>query len=303
MEKRMNEVKSWPTGLIEVAPSTYAYIQAIGSAGISNAGLVVGSDQGFVIDVLITITRTLEFLDSIRRVTQLPISHILLTHSHTDHFLGLQVLMPTKVVSHAFCREWMRINGVAAAKHWVEFRPEFTEGLLGFRLCLPDETFEDRITFYSGDKEIQFFNWGNVHTRGDGLVYLPKERVLFAGDIAFFQVTPLAWQGHIGNWIKALNRILDMEIETIVPGHGPVGGKAELAEMRDYLQLVYDGAKESFNRGLSESEAAKAIKLGKYSTWANPERIEKNVIRSYQELRGEDATMNRLFSNEVLIDG
>ena len=287
MEKGAEELSTWPTGLIEVAPATYSYVQAVGSAGISNAGLILGPDQVLVVDALATIPMAVKFLGHIRCVTPHPISHILLTHPHMDHFLGIQTLLPAQIVSHALCREEMIKIGPDAADQWAKRRPQFAEGLKGVRVCLPEQTFKDRVTFFLGEMEVQFFHLGYGHTRGDGLVYLPNEKVLFAGDVAFFKVTPQGFHGHLGNWINIVNRILDMDIETIVPGHGPIGGKVDLLEMRTYLELVYDQARQCFRQGMSESESVAKIDIGPYHTWVEQERIKDNVERAYQEFRGE----------------
>ncbi len=78
----------------------------------------------------------------------------------------------------------------------------------------------------------------------------------FAGDLDFYYVTPLAFQGHVGQWIKVADRILKMDVEVIVPGHGPVGGKKELREMRSYLALLRREAKKRFAAEMKEEEAA-----------------------------------------------
>jgi glyoxylase-like metal-dependent hydrolase (beta-lactamase superfamily II) len=126
-----------------------------------------------------------------------------------------------------------------------------------------------------------------AHTVGDATVFLPRERILFAGDIAFHYVTPLAFQGHIGNWIKAATRLLAFEADVIVPGHGPVGTKKDLAHMRDYLTLVRREARKRFEVGMPAEEAARDVKLGVYASWSDAERVLPNVLRCYQEFRNE----------------
>src|SRR5713101_8660084 len=121
------------------------------------------------------------------------------------------------------------------------------------------------MVLHDGDREIQLWHPGfAAHTIGDAVAYLPEERILFAGDIAFHYVTPLAFQGHIGNWIRAADRLLTYEADVIVPGHGPIGTKADLGRMRQYLALVRREAKKRFDAGMPEEEAARDIKLGVY---------------------------------------
>jgi len=149
-------------------------------------------------------------------------------------------------------------------------------------------TFKDHLVIHDGDREIQLWHPGfAAHTVGDAVAYLPRERVLFAGDIAFHYVTPLAFQGHVGNWIKAATRLLAYDAEVIVPGHGPVGTKSELTAMRDYLVAVRREARKRFDAGMRAEDAAGDIKLGVYASWSDAERILPNVMRCYQEFRNE----------------
>ncbi len=270
-----------------MGPGVFAYIQAGGEAGISNAGLILGQDQAIVVDALATTPMATEFLGHIRRVTSLPITHVILTHNHVDHFLGIQNFLPAQVISHAACREEMIQGGPNAAERWAKRRPQFAEGLRGVRVCLPDIIFHDKMTLYLGEREVQLVHLGPGHTRGDTLVVLPKEKILFAGDGAFHKVTPQGFQGHIGKWVKVVDQVLQMDIINVVPGHGPAGTKAELSEMNDYLKLVYDGARRCFDQRLTESEAIEEIRLGKYETWTEAERIKDNVERAYRQFRGE----------------
>jgi glyoxylase-like metal-dependent hydrolase (beta-lactamase superfamily II) len=118
-------------------------------------------------------------------------------------------------------------------------------------------------------------------------VFLPKERVLFTGDLAFHYVTPLAFQGHVGRWIEAVDRALAFEADVIVPGHGPIGTKADVRLMREYLALVHQESRIRFDAGMPAEAAARDIKLGVYASWREPERILPNVMRCYQEFRDE----------------
>src|SRR5882724_877038 len=168
------------------------------------------------------------------------------------------------------------------------FMPRFAAEFPRLKVVLPTVTFEGRMVLHDGDHEIQLWHPGfAAHTVGDAVVFLPKERVLFAGDIAFHYVTPLAFQGHVGNWIKAADRLLRYDADVIVPGHGPIGTRTDLKRMRDYLALVRREAKRRFDAGMPAGAAAADIKLGVYASWSDAERILPNVMRCYQEFRNE----------------
>jgi glyoxylase-like metal-dependent hydrolase (beta-lactamase superfamily II) len=167
--------------------------------------------------------------------------------------------------------------------------PQFAGKLDGIEERLPDATFEgDSIEIDAGGKRLRLLHFGTGHTRGDVLVHLPDERILFLGDVGFFSVTPMAFEGHVGNWIRICDRIIDeVEADVLVPGHGPVGAKDDLRLFRDYLQLVHDGSRRAFDAGATELEAVAAIDLGAYAEWGEPERLSINVNRCYQEFRRE----------------
>jgi cyclase len=149
-------------------------------------------------------------------------------------------------------------------------------------------TFTERMSVYYGDTQVDFWWPGRAHTSGDAIIHLPKEKVAFLGDVAFFNVTPLNGSGFVADWIKVCNRIIaDPTIETIVPGHGPVGGKRELAEMRDYLSLLLDAGRKGLAAGLTPGRAAAQMELGKYAEWTDSNRAANNMARLYSELRGQ----------------
>lgn len=290
MPERSASATEWRTGLVPVAKDTYAYIQASGRAGISNAGLIVGPDRAIVLDTLATTPMAMDFIAGIRRVTDRPVNEVLLTHHHVDHILGIQNFLPARVICHARCRQEIIANGMDLPERWAKRRPQFAAGLTGIRVCLPDETFEDRVTFYLGERVVEFFHPGvPAHTAGDAMLHLPAERVLFAGDIFFYRVVPAGFQGHIGNWIKVIDRVLAMEdVDVVVPGHGPVGTKRELTETRDCLALIYEAARRAFDRGQTPEEAWHALDLGPFADWADAEeRATEDIRRCYQEFRGE----------------
>jgi cyclase len=118
---------------------------------------------------------------------------------------------------------------------------------------------------------------------GDKRIYLPKQKILFTGDIGVFGVTPLNGSDYVGGSIKACDKIQAMEVETIVPGHGPVGGKSELAEMRDYFVRA---RRKRFDSGMSAGRAAADIDPDKYKIWPDAGRIATNMARMYSEFSG-----------------
>ena len=151
----------------------------------------------------------------------------------------------------------------------------------------PTVTINDRATYYYGNTEVQFITMAPAHTYGDVVAYLPQSKVLFAGDIAFHYVAPFLNNGHCTKWIEFCEKILAMDVDYIVPGHGPIGTKKDLAFMVEYLKMLKDEARLRFNAGMSPGKACVDIKLGKFDSWIGAaDRMPLNIVRLYAEFSG-----------------
>jgi cyclase len=271
----------------EVGRGVFAYVQATGETGISNAGLVVGTDGAVAVDALMVPSMTRRLLAAIHKITRRKIGALINTHHHVDHTGGNRFFRGATIIASARCRAELE-PGFPPVPLLQRFMPRFAREFPLLTVRLPTVTFEDRLVMHDGDHEIHLWHPGRpAHTSGDATVFLPRERILFAGDLAFHGVTPLAFQGHVGHWIDAADRALAFEADVIVPGHGPIGTKTEMRLMRDYLALVHREARRRFDAGMPAEAAAGDIKLGVYASWREPERILPNVLRCYQEFRDE----------------
>ena len=282
----------WKSGMIEVGPRVFAYVQAsgidpAGDTGVSNSGLILGREGNVLVDALMVPSMTRRLVAAIKKTTRKPIATLINTHHHLDHTGGNRFFPGATRIASEKCREALA-PGFPPLPLLRRFMPRFAREFPLLQVVLPTVTFKDHLVIHDGDREIQLWHPGfAAHTVGDAVAYLPRERVLFAGDIAFHYVTPLAFQGHVGNWIKAATRLLAYDAEVIVPGHGPVGTKTELTAMRDYLVAVRREARKRFDAGMRAEDAAGDIKLGVYASWSDAERILPNVMRCYQEFRNE----------------
>lgn len=289
----------WSTGLVEVAPNTYAYLQHDGSWGISNTGFMEGEDGLLVIDATMVTSMAESFIREIRRVTDKPFRHLINTHSHPDHTGGNRLFTGAEIISHRICREEMERSAVRTtsdgpppAMAAIPRTPALTRMFEmvasdhGRQVVFPSVTYEDSLTLRYGDAEAQLLYYGPAHTFGDTLVYFPQSRVLFAGDIAFFYAMPLVG-GKVTGWLQVLDRIKDLDVEMIVPGHGPVGGRQELEDEREYFEFVMEQARRGFDEGMTEEQAMKALDLGPYAEWPESERMAANLLVAHRELRGE----------------
>ena len=277
----------WKSGIQEIAPNVFAYIHSGVGWDICNSGFILGDDGVLVIDAMMVASQVRPYMKEIRKVTDKPIRYVVNTHHHVDHSFGNQFYVPAAIVSHRGCREALITRGAdveVLSQRYPQYKDDWAEA----RLTPASITYEDKMIVHLGDRVIELLHPGPAHTYGDTLVYLPKEKVLFTGDVAFHYLTPLARDGHLSNWIKVANGILNhLDATTLVPGHGPVSGKEVVSATLKYLRMVKRTSRLHMQRGASVEEASRAIRLGEYADWVEPERVMVNVERLYQEFRGE----------------
>ena len=281
-------VPAWETELRELAPGVYAYIQAGGpgrdNVSVSNAGIIVDDEGVMVIDTLTAPIHAKNFITAIRKVTDKPFRHVINTHHHSDHVNGNQYFMPAEIVGHPYCREEV-LKMIPGPATWPK-RDGWADGTEPRRIVPPTTTFDERMTFHYGPTVVDLIFMGPAHTYGDIVVHLPQHRILFAGDIAFYYVAPFAQNAHVTKWLSAIDRITAMDVQTIVPGHGPIGGKQELVDMAGYFVLLKREARQRYEAKMSPGRAAADISMGKYENWIGPERIVMDTVRLYAEFDG-----------------
>jgi glyoxylase-like metal-dependent hydrolase (beta-lactamase superfamily II) len=290
VDPRYPVTPTWKTEVRQLAPNVYVYQQQGGTgfpnAGISNAGLFVGEDWAVALDALGFPLQTKAFLAAAKKAAGgKPIAQLINTHHHGDHVAGNQFFLPAQILSHPYCRQEVLKAVPTTPKSWPK-QEGLADGTEVRKLTPPSVTFEDNLIYHIGGNVVEFHFAGPAHTWGDVTAYLPQHKILFAGDLAFFYVVPYAHNGYISKWLDRVDQIMKMDVDTIIPGHGPVGGKKDLAEMAEYFRLLKVEAKKRHDAGMSAGQAAADIKMGKFDNWMGPERIVMNTVRLYDEFNG-----------------
>ena len=203
-----------------------------------------------------------------------------------------------RIVASEACARQMRDRPPSAILAMLRNRPEGVIGDFIFKLfgppfdfngiepTLPNDTFSGRRELKVGDKDIYLIEVGPAHTEGDVLVHVPSNRTVYTGDIVFLTNTPVIWAGPHENWIAALDQVLAMDIDTVVPGHGPVTDKKGVAKVQDYIRHVERQSRLRYDAGLSVEEAIQDIALGEFEDWGGAERIVPNVLYFYRRFNG-----------------
>ncbi len=234
-----------PVEPVEVSPGVWMVqgASALGSPAnrnfISNAGFVVTPAGVLVVDALGSPALAQELLAAIRRITPQPVRHVIVTHYHADHIYGLQALKAAgaTITAHAAGRAYLHSD--TAQLRLKASREELAPWIDDdTRLVGADRWVDGPLRIELGGVEFLVQPAGPAHTPEDLVVLLPRQGVLFAGDLVFRGRVPFVGQADSGRWIEALNRLLAHKPRLIVPGHGPASTSAEadLTLTRDYLQ-------------------------------------------------------------------
>ena len=227
-----------------VSPSAW-YVEGLSALGspanqnfISNAAFVVTPAGVVVIDALGSPALAARLMAEIHKVTPKPITHVIVTHYHADHIYGLQAFKAqgARIIAHQAARAYL--NSDTARLRLEASRIDLAPWVdADTRLVEADEWIAGDQDLVVGGVRFQLKRVGPSHTPEDLAVYLPAEKVLFAGDLVFRSRIPFVGQANSRHWITALDSLLAFETAVIVPGHGPLSQEArkDMQLTRDYL--------------------------------------------------------------------
>ena len=209
---------------------------------ISNAAFIVGSDGVVVVDALGSPVLAQALIFAIGKVSDKPITHVVVTHYHADHIYGLQAFkkIGAKIIAHPAAKEYL--NSETATQRLSVSRAELAPWINeDTRLAEADIWLNNETKLNIAGMELIVKPVGPAHTPEDLVVFFPKEKVLMAGDLVFKGRLPfIGSTADTGPWLKALNSFLDFNANIVVPGHGPVSetANADVELLRDYLAYL-----------------------------------------------------------------
>lgn len=228
----------------QVSPSSW-YVEGVSALGstanqnfISNAAFVVTPTGVVVIDALGSPELARRLVAQIAQITPKPITHVIVTHYHADHIYGLQTFkaLGARVIAHRAALAYLnsdtaRLRLAASRQELAPWVDENTQ------LLQADEWLDQAQVLTVGGVKFEINPVGPAHTPEDLVVYLPSEKVLFAGDLVFRSRIPYVGQADSRHWITALDSLLKFDTQVIVPGHGPLSSEArkDMQLTRDYL--------------------------------------------------------------------
>jgi glyoxylase-like metal-dependent hydrolase (beta-lactamase superfamily II) len=287
--------------LTELAPGVYACIHRIGGKAICNAGIVDNGKETFIFDTFLSPGVAAELPAAVEKLDLSPIRYVVYSHAHNVHIRGNQVFGEgVKIISTKksadLIAEWepqdieyekeaaparyayydslyQAFDGDTASREYTQimmWRPYYeilSNSHREVRTRLPDTFVDGEMVFEGPERTVRLLTKGSGHTESDLVMYLPKDRILFSGDLVFNDCHPYVAHGSLSGWHGWLAFLKTLDITTIVPGHGPVGTKDELNEMDRYLSDLESHAAGLVEAGASEEEIAAEAVPQAYGHW------------------------------------
>lgn len=286
-----------------LAPGVYAAIARASGGAMSNAGIVDLGDRALVFDTFMTPQAAADLRTAAEALTGRRVAYVVNSHWHDDHVRGNQVFADAEIVATDRTSLLMAARGPRniakyrdqAPAHVASLREQYTQAtdererarlaleisegeeilasLPTLELRLPDHTFIDRLVFRGPARSAELLTYGGGHTESDAFLWLPAERILFAGDLVVNRTHPLLIWGDPSTWPGILDRLAALDPATVVPGHGPVGDRASIAALSGYLADVQRLADALMRSGNTPDELAQAPVPEAYAAWEGSDEI------------------------------
>ncbi len=305
--------------LHQLADGVYAAIATESGASFSNAGLINLGDQALVFDAFENPQAAEDLLKACRQIAGQNPAAVIISHWHPDHWGGLQVFAGRGILATPETRQAMlpiaqemladkanpapleaelhdtetrlasekKANQRKALEISIARQRHTLQALPTLQPTLPNQIFAGKITFHGARRTAELIATGKGHTLSDCLLRLPQEGVAFIGDLGFFQSQPFMPFGFPAEWVALLKDMADWDIETFVPGHGPLGSKTDLALEAEYILALEALVGRVVQAGGSVEDALCQTLPEPFAAWqAVGHRFEANVRASYKRQSG-----------------
>ncbi len=282
---KFNDVK-------EVAPGVFFRYSAISATddkvvfGGSNNIWVVFEDYVVVIDANFP-SGAEDVVAAVKKTTDKPIRYVFDTHHHGDHAYGNAVFAKAgaSIIAQANCAKLLRLNG---PKEFADAGkpPTGRKDVADSTLKVPNVIFDDKLVLDDGKQRIEFLFLGHAHTAGDAVAYLPKQKILCTGDACVNGAFNFMGNSDSASWIRTLERMQQLDVKTVCPGHGPLAGTEVIEKQKRYFVELRRYVKKGIEAKKDAEELAKKVDFSWYKEWTGVQPAGPNVKFVYDELTG-----------------
>ena len=281
--------------LEQLADGVYAFT----AQGDPNVGAIVGTGAILAIEARATPLLAQQWIDVVRdRISDLPFGDLVLTHYHAVRTLGASAFDARRIVSHANTAALIEERG---QQDWASEQGRMPRLFAGAEtipgLTHPTDTFDDSLTLDVGNRRVELRYLGRGHTAGDLVVWLPEERILFAGDLVEAQAAPYMGDAHVADWsTTTLDNVAALGADQLVGGRGPVvrgdGVTTAIEDTRAFLRATWEGTRAVRDADGTLKEAFERVHAQLAPRYAGFPIFEHcmpfNVQRTSDELDGID---------------
>lgn len=240
----------------KLAEGVYAYT----AEGDPNTGIIVGDDGVMVIDTQATPDMAQDVIRRIREVTDKPIKYVVLSHYHAVRVMGASAYNADHIIASHATYDLIVERGQFDFDSEVGRFPRLFQGVESVPgLTWPSITFESSMTLWMGKRRVELMHLGRGHTKGDIVVWLPEEKVLFSGDLVEFGATPYTGDAYLSDWPQTLANVRALGAEKLVPGRGdalttPETVEAAISGTQDFLTQMFESVKKGRAAGKELNE-------------------------------------------------
>lgn len=287
-QMKFNEVK-------EIAPGVffrYSSISAVDKSvpfGGSNETWIVFEDYVVVVDANFP-KEAGDIIEAIKKTTDKPIRYVLDTHHHGDHAYGNDVFAKAgaTLVAQKNCARLLRETG---PKDFLEAGrgPAGRKDIAASKLKVPSLVFDDKLVLDDGKQRVEFLFLGHAHTAGDAVAYLPKHKILCTGDACVNGAYNYMGHSDSASWVRTLERMQQLDVDMVCPGHGPVARKDLLERQKRYFQELRAAVREGIDAKKSVADLQMVFKPAWYKEWTGVDPAADNVKHVYDEFTGRVA--------------
>ena len=234
---------------------------AFTAEGDPNTGVVVGDDAAMVIDAQATPLMAREVIRRVRKITSKPIRYVVLTHYHAVRVLGASAYKAEHIIASEATRELIRERGAQDMKSEIGRFPRLFRGAHTIPgLTWPTLAFSGELTLMLGKLEVRISQPGPGHTRGDTIVWVPSQRVLFSGDLVEYEAGIYTGDAHLEEWPATLDKLRALKPRALVPGRGPALTTPAACERAiDFTQQFVRGLYACAREGVKQRKSLKEV--------------------------------------------
>jgi glyoxylase-like metal-dependent hydrolase (beta-lactamase superfamily II) len=308
--------------LEQLADGVYAALASPDGRAFSNGGIVDLGDQTLVFDAFETPAAAIDLRSAAEQLTGRSVSYLIISHCHADHWGGNQAFAPetSVITTHAIREEMPEAIGwlvelkenpseleeaIRETREHLDAETDeqqrtsleasirrmtgWLEGLPSLEVRYPDQTFSGKLVFHGTKRTAELVEVAPGHTASDAYLLLPADRILFMGDLGFLRSQPFMVYCDPQAWISELGRMEQLDVETYVPGHGPLGSRADLELQRQFITSLEELVTQAVSEGLTVEETLEKTLPAPFDDWiqASAARWEANVLSSHERLSGE----------------